>query len=358
MTKILVVEDEILLGESMCEILTYEGYEVILAENGEIGLQAVFEQMPDLILCDIMMPVMDGHELLYRIRTNENTKLIPFIFMTAMAKRSDLRAGMELGSDDYLTKPCSREELLTAVGTRLRKSRDINQKVDLSLNELRAKIISHMPHELRTPLNGIIGFGQMLKDYPETIGPEDLPEIGKTIFESAQRLNRLIRNYLTYTKLELEQITSLHLPLLTNAYLLCERSAREKALSYHRLTDLDLNLEMANVRMGEEELTKIVEEIVDNAFKFSEVGTKVTVNCFMRGDQFCLIVEDKGCGICKDDISKIGAYMQFDRKTKEQQGSGLGLIITKKLVEYFGGSFFIKSVLGEGTSVEVSLPGI
>lgn len=354
--KILVVEDEAMLREGVADILSFEGFEVMLAENGEQGLLAVFQGQPDLILCDIMMPVMDGLEMLYRIRTTDNTKLIPFILMTALAERADLRAGMELGSDDYLTKPFTREELLTTVSTRLRKSRDVTLQSDNALNDLRSRIIGHLPHEMRTPLNGIMGFSQMLIDFPETITPQELPEIGRSIFKSAQRLHRLIRNYLLYIQLEMRQFAAKPAFPFSNADKLSRGIAIEVANSYKRFADLELNLTGSMVLLGEAELEKVVEELVDNAFKFSGAGTKVSISSVMNNDRYILSIEDHGCGISHANISRIGAYMQFDRHTREQQGSGLGLIIVKKLVEYCGGQFLIKSIEGEGTSIQVSLP--
>lgn len=357
MTKILVIEDETLIRQSVSEILTYEGFEVLEAQNGERGIVAAFQHSPDLILCDIMMPVMDGYEVLYQLRNNTSTKLIPFIFMTALAERSDLRSGMELGSDDYITKPYTRDELLTAVNTQLRKSADKHEQTEVKLNELRKNIIRHLPHELRTPLNGILGFGELLMNYSETVSHEELPLIGKNIYESAVRLNRLTQNYLTYMQLELGSGIQLLEKTLHNPDRICERMSIEMATHYNRLEDLELNLSKGAASIGETEFLKIVEELTDNAFKFSASGQKVIVDCETIEGKFFLKVKDHGRGIIVSDISRIGAFMQFDRKRYEQQGSGLGLIISKRLVELFKGELKIQSKVGEGTTIVVTLPG-
>ncbi|MEI7829666.1 MAG: response regulator [Prolixibacteraceae bacterium] len=357
MTKILVIEDETLLRQGVSEILTYEGFEVLEAQNGERGIVAAFQYSPDLILCDIMMPVMDGYEVLYQLRNNDSTKLIPFIFMTALAERSDLRSGMELGSDDYITKPYTREELLTAVHTQLRKSTDKHEMTELKLNELRKNIIRHLPHELRTPLNGILGFGELLMNYSETVTHEELPLIGKNIYESAIRLNRLTQNYLTYMQLELGSGIQFIENTLQNPDRICEKKSKEMALPYNRVDDLELNLSRGAACIGETEFIKIVEELTDNAFKFSSMGKKVIVSCETKDGKFILKVKDHGRGIIVSDISRIGAFMQFDRKKFEQQGSGLGLIITKRLVELFKGELKIESTVGESTTIVVTLPG-
>lgn len=99
-----------------------EGYNALAAEDGRAGLEAVRKQHPDLILCDVMMPVMDGHEVLRALRTDENLHAIPFIFLTAKGEKSDQRGGMNLGADDYLTKPVENEDLIEAVAARLQRA--------------------------------------------------------------------------------------------------------------------------------------------------------------------------------------------------------------------------------------------
>ena len=122
MTRILVVEDNPQIVRSLETILSLEGYEVLVATSGPDGVSAAVRERPDLILCDVMMPGFDGHEVLRQLRADGDAGLSPFIFVTARAERADQRAGMELGADDYLTKPFSREELLNAVRSRLERA--------------------------------------------------------------------------------------------------------------------------------------------------------------------------------------------------------------------------------------------
>lgn len=357
MKKILVIEDELSLRKGVSEILFFENFEVLEAENGLVGVQLAEQHLPDLILCDIMMPGMDGHEVLMELSKSENSKLIPFIFMTALSERSDQRTGMELGADDYITKPFTRDELLSAVNTRIKKSDDIKEKSDATLNELRLNIISALPHELRTPLNGMLGYGEILMETPEVFSAEELPKLGRDIYDSAMRLYRLIQNYLLYAQLELNKFDKKPPTVLIYPEKVCTETATKWAKDYNRSDDLELNAEGGVVLAYADEFGKIVEELTDNAFKFSEKGTKVIVSCRQEKENYLLTVEDHGSGIAATDITKIGAYMQFDRKLYEQQGSGLGLIITMRLVEMFGGKIKIDSKKGEGTTVNVWLPG-
>jgi CRP/FNR family transcriptional regulator, cyclic AMP receptor protein len=129
MKKILLIEDNDDLRSNTAEILQLSSYKVIEAENGKIGIEKAIEHKPDLIICDIMMPVLDGYGVLHAVHKNDTIKNIPFIFLTAKTERTDFRKGMELGADDYITKPFTGTELLNAVDARL-------QKIDLLKLEL------------------------------------------------------------------------------------------------------------------------------------------------------------------------------------------------------------------------------
>jgi K+-sensing histidine kinase KdpD len=278
--------------------------------------------------------------------------------MTALAERSDQRSGMELGSDDYITKPFTREELLSAVNTQLRKSKDITEQTEFKLDELRGSIIRHLPHELVTPLNGMMVYGELLMDYPETLALSDLPEIGKNIYNSSQRLNHLIQNYLIYTQLEISKTSVRQENPLKDVKLKCDKVAIEIATKYERVADLCLDTSEGPLFMGETEFVKIMEEMTDNAFKFSTQGAKVTVRCGTKSGKFIVEVVDLGRGMTAADISRVGAYMQFKREQHEQQGSGLGLIITKKIIELHRGELLIESEIGMGTKLKATFPPI
>jgi CheY-like chemotaxis protein len=121
MTSVLVIEDEPNIRHNIVETLSYEGYETLEAENGNIGMQVTQQHRPDLIICDVMMPELDGYEVLRQLQSEPATATIPFIFLTALADRQHVRYGMQLGADDYLTKPFTHEELLGTIHTRLTK---------------------------------------------------------------------------------------------------------------------------------------------------------------------------------------------------------------------------------------------
>ena len=140
MIKILVIEDEQLIRNSMMDLLVAEGFEVLEAENGKIGVQIAREQHPDLIICDVLMPELDGHGVLTTLRQDQATVTIPFIFLTAMADKVDWRRGMELGADDYLTKPFTFEELLSAIDIRLKRQTSLVSHFNAELEQAKDKL--------------------------------------------------------------------------------------------------------------------------------------------------------------------------------------------------------------------------
>src|SRR5690606_33474964 len=119
---VLLIEDNQDIRENMAEILDLSGYKTITAPDGKQGVAAALDSNPDIIVCDIMMPELDGYGVIHMLQKNPETQNIPFIFLTAKAERTEMRKGMELGADDYITKPFNGTELLNAIESRLRKS--------------------------------------------------------------------------------------------------------------------------------------------------------------------------------------------------------------------------------------------
>ena len=145
MEKILIIEDNDSIRENTAEILEMINYKVFAARNGKIGVEIALRETPDLILCDILMPVLDGFGVLHMLRKNPSTRHTPFIFITAKTEREDFRKGMELGADDYITKPFSETELLKAIECQLEKVKSVKAEY---MNELKKT------EKLAKPLNG------------------------------------------------------------------------------------------------------------------------------------------------------------------------------------------------------------
>jgi two-component system sensor histidine kinase/response regulator len=361
MKKILVIEDDPAVREIILDILEAEDFNVIGAENGRIGVEIAKEALPNLIICDIMMPEMNGHGVLAALRQNPETVTTPFIFLTAKADKAALRQGMELGADDYLTKPFTHSELLQSITTRLAKQEAIARQSQSKLDELRSHITLSLPHELHTPLNGIIGISEILLSEYDSIPPDEILELAEDLNSSAKRLYQLIQNFLLIAQLEVfatdpERIMALRTHQTHEPATIIQNVVIQKAKQVKREADLHLDLQDATVQIAELKLKKIIEELSDNAFKFSPAGTPVIVTSLHLGNQFILSVTNYGRGMTVEQITNVGAYMQFERKVYEQQGSGLGLTIVKRLTELHGGTLSIESIPGKHTIMHLALP--
>lgn len=151
MKKILLIEDNDNIRENTAEILELSNYHVIVAENGKTGVEQAIKHKPDLIICDIMMPVLDGYGVLHAVQKNQEIKNTPFIFLTAKSERNDFRKGMESGADDYITKPFDGTELLKAVDSRLKKIELLKKGLEVGIEGIEyLKQVSFGKNQLQT----------------------------------------------------------------------------------------------------------------------------------------------------------------------------------------------------------------
>ncbi|MEO8606530.1 MAG: response regulator [Chloroflexota bacterium] len=361
-TRILVIEDAHALRKDIIEMLGFEGYEVRGAENGLLGVEAAREFRPNLIICDIMMPELDGYGVLDALQKDAINVTTPFIFLTARTDKGDIRAGMERGANDYLTKPFTANELIKAVQTQLKKRQIIDGEAAGALEGLRSNIILALPHELRTPLTGILGFSDILAADCNRMPSDKISEMAEYIHSAALRLYHLTENYLVYAQLEViltdeNRIQSIRRFATEDPRSIVEHVVLQKAQELHRESDVVLSVnDDVNVHILGENLKKITEELVDNAFKFSQPGTPIEVTSRVEQDQYILTFVDHGRGIPPENIRDIGAYIQFGRKLYEQQGSGFGLAIVQRLAQLHGGDLNIDSFPDRETRITVKLP--
>jgi signal transduction histidine kinase len=359
--KILVIDDEEWLREMIQLALRQRGYEVVEAHNGHDGIEKARAELPDLILCDVNMGKVDGYLTLAALRTEAPTAAIPFILMTGLADNAGMRHGMELGADDYLPKPFTTDVLYAAVEARLKKSQTVRDEAESKLRHLRDNISLMMPHEMRTPLNGIISNAELLATSSATLKANDVAEMGQEILNSSQRLERLIENFLIYAQLELiaadpKNVHALRIGKTEAPAALVRKIAGAQAVAAGRLKDLKIEAAEVPVPMSGEYFSKVVNELVQNAFKFSEAGSPVQVKLVETFNGVELSITDQGRGFSTEQIRRIGAYVQFDRKMQDQQGLGMGLVIAKRLAELHGGALAVEGRKGLGTTVTVKLP--
>ena len=364
MSKILIVDDESWLREMIRLALEQHGYEVVEAMDSADGIAQAREQLPDLILCDVNMDKQGaGYTTLAKLREDITTAAIPFILMTGLADAAGMRHGMDLGADDYLPKPFKVDELYATVNARLRKAQTVREEAEKKLSMLRSQISLMLPHEMRTPLNGIISNSELLAESADSLDPQTIAEMSQEICQSGQRLERLIENFLIYAQLEIvasdpQSISNLRAAKTSRPAELVRAAAQAQAEKAGRLNDLILDLSDAPLPMAEDYFKKIAAELVQIALKFSAAGAPVRVRLAATADGAEFSVQDAGRGFSSEQISRIGAYMQFERKMQDEQGFGLGLAIAKKLVELHGGELTIGSNPGAGSTVTVHLPKV
>ncbi|MBI4417961.1 MAG: hybrid sensor histidine kinase/response regulator [Ignavibacteriales bacterium] len=361
MARILVVEDEKTQRLVILTMLKANGFEAIGAENGAEGIELARLHTPDLILSDIHMEQGDGYSMLSAIRNDQATATIPVIFITGMADLQVMRQSMQLGADDFIPKPFSQEELLAAVKTRLDKHQKLSVQASKKLEELRASMSITVPHEMRTPLNGILGYSDIMRKQFDDLEPLEVGRMAERIYKNAKRLERLVENYLLYAQMEIQK-SDLHIKAdlfdaeTPHAEKTLEHVALQKAGDFGRSADLELQLSPGRVSVSPKYFSKISEELIDNAFRYSKTGTPVVVRTETRNSLFFFSITDYGRGMTAEQISQIGAFVQFERHIYEQQGQGLGLTVTRRLVELHGGTMEITSEYGHGTTVSVTLP--
>lgn len=237
------------------------------------------------------------------------------------------------------------------------KKKEINEKIE----ELKSSLLMTMPHEVRTPLNQILGLTDYLIKSVNDVDEEELTEVLNDVYESAVRLRRLFENYLylstlNITAYDIEKLNQLKNSILPSAESVIYESAMNLAYKYEKQESIELNLVDSELNITEEHLSKLLFEIIDNAFKFGDENTKVNISSELSNDNYIIKILDNGIGIPIERIYMLDAYIQFDRLSNEQQGSGLGLAIAKRIAIIYDGDIQFKSKLNEFTEVTITLP--
>ena len=259
---------------------------------------------------------------------------------------------MEAGADDFLIKPVSMEALLGCVAARLSRA-SINWRVEgQMLADLRSSVPSNLPHEFFTPMAGIIGLMEVLRSSSD-LTTEEIKNIHEDVYRSALRLNRTLRNYLLILEIQTLPVSPLPEPLATRQLEESVKKGVEEALRLNeRRDDVTLRVQAGAIAVKTSDLARMVEELVDNAFKFSRQGTPVVVAL----ENGRLVVTDEGRGLTSEEIGRIGAFQQFDRKKYEQQGLGLGLVLVQKVCAPYQATLSLESEPGKGTRAQIAFP--
>jgi two-component system sensor histidine kinase/response regulator len=368
MTKILVVEDEEQIRTEVMDWLQFEGYTVIGAENGLLGIEAAIRETPDLILCDVVMPEMDGHQVLLEVRSNPFLSHTPFIFLTARASRDAVREGMDLGADDYITKPFTLDEILSAVGSRLEKQAAQDSLVEAHLNVLnseleeerekrllKSRLVAMFSHDFRNPLAAILSSVELIRAYDERLSPDRRRTHLDRMEGSVRLLLQMLDDMLLVAQMESGRLE--YDPQLVDVSALVKAIVGEFALIHNETHTLSFHSDVQNsLEMDPKLFRQVAANLISNAVKYSPSGGEVTVTLTEGKDTFELVVRDQGIGIPEDKMSRLFEPFQRAANVKDVKGTGLGLPIVKQAVELCGGSIHVESVTGEGTRFVIQFP--
>ena len=350
---ILIVDDNELNRDLLLQRLRREGYELEVAEDGPSALKKISQRLPDLILLDIMMPGMSGYELITRLRADERTREVPVILVSARSETEDIVQGLELGANDYVTKPINLAVLRARIQTQLRLKRSLEEV--RTLDRQKQELLSTVSHDLRSPLSGIAGLGRLL--LTGELGPltEPQQEALQDITRTAERLLELVNTLLDWSRLESGHLKLARNPVELRSILIETLQALRGAASDKRIELLLEASEEVPLLGDETRLFQVFSNLIGNAIKFSSPGGKVLVRLCRDREAACVEVLDEGPGIPESERDRIFERF-YSRGHNGQKGLGLGLYICRAIVEQMGGRISVTNRPEGGACFRVCLP--
>ena len=364
MPLILIVDDVPKNIQLLGNVLSNEGYDISIAENGIEALETVEEVLPDLILLDVMMPEMDGHEACARLKENSETKDIPIIFLTAKTETEDIVKGFELGAVDYVTKPFNSTELLARVRTHLalKQARDKERKYIKRLEKLnkeKNELLGMAAHDLRNPISAIkMSMSLMLSMFNKNLMEEQIELIEESVDISNYMLN-ILNDLLDVTAIEAGKLSMKLKPLNYSDFLKHMCKVNRFLVDNKQMTlKLNIDEDISEMNIDKNKLTQVLNNLITNAVKFSFPETTITVDAVIENGQIVTSVTDQGQGIPEKDLSKL--FKEFQKTSVKATGNetstGLGLAITRRIVEGHGGKISVESEVGKGSRFFFTLP--
>jgi signal transduction histidine kinase len=362
---ILIIDDSPTNLKFLFSVLGKAGFQVLLARNGETGIEQAIEMKPDIILLDILMYGIDGFETCRRLKANNATRDIPVIFMTVLSEPVDKLKGFQVGGVDYITKPLHYEEVLARINAHLtiRQQQEQLQEQTHRLQELNASkdtFFSIISRDLQTPFEELLHFTEFMAENIRDCPPEEVEEIVHTLQESVGNLYELLKNLFTWSSLQRGQMECY--PQHIEVQEIIDRNIklfRPEAEEKHIVLKSILGQEIpayADAGM----IYAVIRNLLSNALHFTETGGKVTVSAEKHERCVSITISDTGVGIAPDDLKKL---FRVDVKhqqtgTAGEEGAGLGLLLCHELVKKNGGKLIVESTVGSGTAVTVRLPRI
>lgn len=361
--RILVIEDQSNVRDNIVELLGAEDFETFAAEDGMAGINIAQAHHPDLILCDVMMPDLDGYDVLNVLRQDPATAMIPFVFLTAKAATKDIRQGMNLGADDYLTKPFTRTELLQAVSSRLSRQKTFVQQADYELTGIRQSISYSIPDKILSPLDEISRTAEIFGQDADLLTTDDFKQLGKHISANTKFLQRAIQNFFLYMNLEFLARNSESLRVIQGAHTMRPGDfiymvSTQKAKQYGRLRDV--KTQTANVHLGiaTDDLKKMIEESLDFVLSTTPANTPVLIQTRVAKEIFQYSLQCRLEFLTPEQRQRIldKAQVPLDRSFFEELDPGLGVLIIQRIAELYNGALTLDCDAEAQFTLTVSLP--
>jgi len=356
-TKLLLIDDEKPLLNNLKQILEFENFEVVTAGNGMEGLSQYEKEKPDLIICDIMMPEMDGYVFIKNLRVKGFTDT-PFIFLTAKSDYDDLRAGMNFGADDYLVKPVKSSQLIEAINIRLQRKREINKKVEVQLTQIENGFRLVTDQEFFASIYDIVGYLQLLKTKHTQLDDESVQEYLGYMENSTNRLLSLLRKIKNWQEQEQNLLNTKNTekPVVQIQELLIA-VAKNTAKLYNREQDLIADVtEEASLHINKGLLETLFNELLDNAFKFSQKRNPIVVSTEIKNGNYKIVIADTGKSATAETLIGFKPMYNADRLPDNDPGIGLGLAIANLAIKSLNGKIIFENNTPNGIAVTVSIP--
>ncbi len=349
---ILIVDDNLDNVNLLDKILNKSGYRTLKGYNGEEAVKLAREKSPDLILLDIMMPIMDGFTACEIIKQDETTKHIPILMLTAKLEISDKVKGFEIGADDYITKPFHFQELLARIKSRLKLTREHDQTVSRERRKAQDQIVEGVEHEIRNPVVSIGGFARrILEELPDD---DRKKKYAQVILKETERLERMVKKSVT-----LQNLTAGHKEKLDIHTIIDEALKQTITLQEEHQVVIERNFapDLPKLPLNHENMLIAFIQIISNGLEAIANGGKLTICTASNNNSdelpnLEIKITDNGHGIKAEDLKRI-----FDPFfTSKMSGAGMGLPLTRKIINYHHGTISIKSQPDQGTNVTVTLP--
>lgn len=363
---VLIVDDSDQVRALLKRVLEDEGHRVKIASNGVEALSVVSEEVPDLVLLDVMMPVMDGLSTLRRLRSEPSTTELPVIMVTALDTVDQVVRGLEMGANDYLTKPIQIEVLMARVRTQLKLKRLQDQRLQdikslRELDVLKDKFLQIAAHDLRNPLANItLGLEWLgVLDVGTTGQAEKYNDIMGMMRSATGMMKSIVNDYLALQALRAGTVRLKIAPTNVNDVIRETVEQFEAYIERKRIkVDFDFDRNLPICQTDPRHLSQIVSNLVSNAVKFSPEGSEVHIRTRVRTDTVRVEVQDTGPGILEEEMPLL--FKEFARlsnyPTGGEHSSGVGLAIVKHLVGLHGGRVGAESKSGEGSTFWFELP--